>query len=240
MTRASAGDRRVLAVRRYPVKSMGGEDLAVAAMDDRGLVGDRWWAVVDAEDRLASGKTTRRFRRRDAVFDFAARTVGDTVRVVGPDAASGSAGDWVVGDPDLDAALSAAMAAEVAVRAEADVAHQDAGPVSLVGSATLAWAADRLGGDDGRHRIRVNLVVATDEPFEEEGWVDRVVGVGEVGLAIMEPIERCRMVDLAQDGVARPAEWLRGLAAERPEPVLGVYARVATTGTLHPGDPVTP
>ena len=41
---------RVVALRRYPVKSMGGEPLHVAELDRRGLVGDRGYAVVAHPD----------------------------------------------------------------------------------------------------------------------------------------------------------------------------------------------
>ncbi|MFC9298910.1 MOSC domain-containing protein [Streptomyces sp. NPDC057011] len=48
---------------RYPIMSTGGERLDTAAVDDRGLVGDRLYAVRDTEGRFGSGKNTRRFRR---------------------------------------------------------------------------------------------------------------------------------------------------------------------------------
>ena len=38
---------RVSRLRRHPVKAMAGEVLDSVAVDDRGLVGDRWYAVVD-------------------------------------------------------------------------------------------------------------------------------------------------------------------------------------------------
>ena len=56
---------QVVALRRYPVKAMGGESLGLAQVDERGLVGDRWFAVVDADGRFATGKSSRRFRRHD-------------------------------------------------------------------------------------------------------------------------------------------------------------------------------
>lgn len=124
---------RVVALRRYPVKSMGGEPLHVAELDRRGLVGDRGYAVVDEDGRFASGKTTRRFRRRDAVFEFAAHTVEDEVWVLRRDRA------WRIGDPALDATLSEALEATVTVAAEDSVPHHDAGPVSIVGTASLEW-----------------------------------------------------------------------------------------------------
>ncbi|TML88346.1 MAG: hypothetical protein E6G08_08125 [Actinobacteria bacterium] len=44
--RAAAGS--VVALWRYPVKSMMGEELNAAEVTERGLVGDRQFAVVDA------------------------------------------------------------------------------------------------------------------------------------------------------------------------------------------------
>ena len=66
-------------IRRYPVKAMGGESLPYAEIDGRGLVGDRAYAVVDGDGKLATGKHSRRFRRRDEVFEFASRTTPDGV-----------------------------------------------------------------------------------------------------------------------------------------------------------------
>src|SRR3954452_24962460 len=100
----------VIEIRCYPVKSMVGEALDRADLDARGLVGDRAYAVVDSEGRFASGKDSRRFRRRDPVFTYAASTsVDDSVRV----AREGQV--WTVGDPGLDAELSAAFGDPVRV-----------------------------------------------------------------------------------------------------------------------------
>ncbi len=54
--RSSAG--RVVAIWRYPVKSMMGEELNATLVTDRGLLGDRSLALVDAETgKVASAKT---------------------------------------------------------------------------------------------------------------------------------------------------------------------------------------
>ncbi|MEU5130291.1 MOSC N-terminal beta barrel domain-containing protein [Streptomyces mobaraensis] len=50
-------------IRRYPLKSTGGERLERADIEARGLAGDRLYAVRDAEGRFGSGKNTRRFHR---------------------------------------------------------------------------------------------------------------------------------------------------------------------------------
>lgn len=223
----------VRSIRRYPVKAMGGEALEHVRLDRRGLVGDRWYAVTDDDGYLASGKDSRRFRRRDAVFEHRARTTDEGVVVSGP------GGSWMVGDPELDAALSARTAVPVRVLPEGTLPHQDGGAVSLVGSATLDWCRKRLGVDADPRRLRVNLVLTTQEPFVEETWVGQDLDVSEVRIRVVERVQRCRTVDVAQDGVAAEARWLRALGAER-DLCLAVYADVLTPGRVAVGDAVTP
>lgn len=221
----------VATLRRYPVKSMGGEDLDTARFDARGLTGDRWYAVEDEHGRFASGKDTHRFRRRDAVFDYSATSTDDTVTVHGPE------GRWVAGDPALDAALSRRMKTPVRVTAEGDVSHQDAGGVSLIGTATLAWCARRWDIDADPRRLRVNLVLDTDEPFIEEQWAGRTLRIGEVALTVTERIPRCRTIDIDQDGARARGRWLKPLAAEC-EMSLAMYAEVASAGSVSVSDEV--
>jgi MOSC domain-containing protein len=222
---------RVTALRRYPVKSMGGEALDSVVLDQRGVVGDRWFAVEDDEGHFASGKSSHRFRRRDAVFDFAASTDGDAVRV------HGDRQQWTAGDAELDRVLSRAMGATVRVLPEVDVPHQDAGSVSLVGTASLHWCREHLDVDADFRRVRPNILVETTEPFVEESWIGSRLVIGEVTLTVVERIERCRMVDIAQDGVGMTTPLLKRLSAQR-EMCLGVYADVVAPGRIVAGDEV--
>src|SRR5437868_8570901 len=55
-------DAAVAAIWRYPVKSMRGETLATVAVGERGLAGDRAYALVDTETGLVvSAKNPRRW-----------------------------------------------------------------------------------------------------------------------------------------------------------------------------------
>lgn len=226
---------RLVELWRFPVKSMAGERLTSVDVDDRGLVGDREWAVYDEEGRLASGKRTNRFRRMDEVFTLSARTVGDHVEVLLPDGRQ-----VVAGEGPADLALSDHFGEEVELAPEADIAHQDAGQVSLVGTATLRELGTMCGLDepvDPRH-LRANLVVETAEPFEEEGWVGREVRAGQVVLRLVERIERCRMVDLEQVGLPALGGLLKVVGAER-DLCAGVYADVVEPGAIAEGDQLT-
>jgi uncharacterized protein len=210
---------------------MGGEALESVEIDTRGLVGDRAFAVVDGDGKLATGKHSKRFRRRDEVFEFAARSTAHGVRV------TGRGGEWAVPGEDLDRALSDAMGDPVRVLPETTTPYFDAGQVSIVGTASLVWCVEHLGVDADRRRIRPNLVVETDEPFVEETWQSSV-GIGGVLLTPVERIERCRMIDVAQEGLPREGRWLKALTEAR-EMSLGIYLDVARPGSVSLGDDVS-
>lgn len=82
----------VSAIRRYPVKSMLGEDLDAAVLDQRGLVGDRIYALLDDETgRVVSVKRPRRWGR---MFELGARLRGDGgVEVSFPEGDAAAVGD---------------------------------------------------------------------------------------------------------------------------------------------------
>src|SRR2546421_91298 len=70
------GGGSVVALWRYPVKSMLGEELNASTVTTRGLLGDRAYALVDRTDgKVASAKNPRKwpqlFDYRDTVTDFA-------------------------------------------------------------------------------------------------------------------------------------------------------------------------
>jgi uncharacterized protein len=106
---------QVAALWRYPVKSMMGEELNAAQVTERGLVGDRRFAVVDtATGKVAGAKNPRKWGN---FFDFRAAYVEPpssgaklgAVRLTLPD------GTVVTSDePDLAQVLSRALGREVA------------------------------------------------------------------------------------------------------------------------------
>ena len=90
---------RVSSILRYPVKAMLGEELETVALDQRGVVGDRQYALIDDETgKVVSHKRPRRWGR---MFELTGRTSGAGDAVVSfPD------GETVaVGDPKLGVRL---------------------------------------------------------------------------------------------------------------------------------------
>ncbi|NHC23488.1 MOSC domain-containing protein [Nocardioides sp. IC4_145] len=179
---------RVVAVHRYPVKSLRGESLERADVLSRGLDGDRLWALREPDGKLGSGKSTRRFRRMAGLLELAAAYDGPVA--AGPVVTLPDGRSWRGPHADLDAALTAYVGRPVALAREAEVAHHDEGPLHLVTTAAL----DRLGADGPV--LRANLVVDAPGlvPFAEDGWVGRELVVGAVVLRVREPMPRCVMV----------------------------------------------
>jgi uncharacterized protein YcbX len=69
-TRATDAIGRVTAIWRYPVKSMMGEELEATEVTERGLLGDRAYALIDSETgKVASAKNPRRW---PGLLDFRA------------------------------------------------------------------------------------------------------------------------------------------------------------------------
>ena len=223
-------------LRVFPVKSMGGQAESALQVAASGVLGDRAWAVYDGAGKLASGKHSRRFRRMDPVFALVARLVGDETVVLLPDGR-----EVVAGTASCDEALSAHFGEPVSVRREHGTPHQDAAPVSLVGSATLVELGRHEGDGrpvDPRH-VRANLVVTTSEPYVEESWVGADVELGGARLHVTEATERCRMVTVAQVDLAARPELLR-VVSEHHDLVAGVYAEVVRPGRVALGDAVRP
>jgi uncharacterized protein YcbX len=109
----------VVALWRYPVKSMMGEELNAAMVTTRGLWGDRAYGLVDSADgKIASAKNPRKWPR---LFDFRAALVDilqtgamPPVRITLPD------GTVVTNErSDLNQILSRALNREVSLEATA-------------------------------------------------------------------------------------------------------------------------
>jgi hypothetical protein len=222
----------VTALWRYPVKSMRGERLTEATLGERGLDGDRLYAVRDPDGKFGSGKNTRRFRRMPGLHEFAARYDGDVPVVTLPD------GRMVSGDAAHGEIAAALARPGVRLVREAEIPHHDEAAVHLVTSSSLAWLAERAPGVEiDARRLRPNIVLDTGPAPElaEEAWLGERVRIGGVELEILRRAIRCVMVGLPWDGLPAAPGLLKTIA-ETNDLTLGVHARVVRGGTLRVGD----
>lgn len=218
---------------RYPVKSLGGEQLVRARCERRGVRGDRRWAVTGEDGRIGSGKTTRRFRRMPGLLSLRARTDdAGNVWVELPDGRRGR-----VEDPETAAWLSEVTGEPVHLRQESSTSHFDDGPLHLVTTGSLSdlGPLGLHGPLADRRRFRPNLLLAADAPLDPPCRL--LVGAAAV-LAVSGPTVRCVMTTMAQPGLAFAPAVLKQLEHHR-DGRLGVYATVEREGEVAVGDPVT-
>ena len=236
---------RVTEIWRFPVKSVGGERLLAADVDELGITGDRGWSIFDH-----STDTTLTARRTPELLFAAARIVHDELVIALPDGTEVGA--------DGDAALSAWLGRDVELRSggstdevggtyEAPIDFENdadwvswQGPggafhdsrwsrVSLVSQATL--------GDWDIQRFRTNVVV---DGSGEDDFVGDHVRIGDQGteLAVFKQIDRCVMVTRPQPGLDRDIELLKTINRERAS-FLSIGCLVASPGPIAIGDTVT-
>ncbi|MFE6162165.1 MOSC domain-containing protein [Streptomyces sp. NPDC056486] len=226
------GHEAVVGLACFPVKSMLGEGHERLVLDERGVAGDRLWALRHEDGKLGSGKNTRRFRRTPGMLEYEAAYEGDAPVVTTPDGETLRPGDPRIGE---------LFGAGMELAREGEVSHQDAGAVSLVGTASLHALGELLGDSDpvDVRRLRKNIVIGTDEPWIEEDWVGREITFdGGLCLRVTMRIERCVMTTQAQRELPADHRILKTLTASRGMCV-GVYADVVTPGTLAIGAKVT-
>lgn len=233
---------------RYPVKSLGGQRVAASLVNERGLLGDRLWAVRDADGKLGSGKDSRRFRRMEGLLGVTARYDAEprTSQIEPPVVVGAEGSEHPVGTGAADALLRLVTGRpQVKVCRENAVSHFDEVALSLIGTATLDWLQAELPDVEiDPRRFRVNLVVSTSEPFVEECWLGRDIRIGmgpdAVHAVFDRVLQRCVMVGMAQPGLTESGAVLRRLGQRDAHPVcLALGGMIARPGVVRAGDVVS-
>ncbi|MCK2221591.1 MOSC domain-containing protein [Actinomadura sp. ATCC 31491] len=245
-------------LRRYPVKSLLGEEVAESEVSERGLAGDRARAVLDvATGKIASAKNPRLWRALLTVEGAACPSEAELSRLTGREVR-------LIDVPPEGAELERSVPERVLAEGiEAEVPYTvgtlgagappgtffDFAPIHLITTAAL----ERIGALGPRGRVeavryRPNLVIATgEEGFPENDWPGRRLHVGdEVVLEVIVASPRCAIPTLAHGALGRDVDALRTVARHNrvpvfdsgPQPCAGVYARVARPGRVRKGDPV--
>jgi uncharacterized protein len=231
----------VEALFRYPVKSMGGEQLEVADVGWHGLDGDRRLAFRRVDDRngfpwLTASKVPelilfspqRRGAPTDGHLPTHVRTPeGEELTVFGPE-----------------------LAAEVGRRhgSTVEMTHLNRGifdeaNISVITSATVGEIGRLAAQRPDVRRFRPNILIASARsvPFEEDEWVGGVLTFGDTDAAATIGVtnydERCSMVNFDPDSARSAPEVLKSIVRVRNNKA-GVYGTVTRRGRLAVGQPI--
>lgn len=280
---------------RFPVKSMQGEQLEEVELTERGLLGDRAYALIDTDTgKVVSAKSVKLF---PDMFGCKAMYVEPprqgsalpSVRITLPDGtittsisadvdsvlsayfkrnvrlAQVSPDDFTIDQflPDLEDAnhsgqrntfvtqkLGAALFAEMGMQSMVpEGAFFDLFPLSVLTTSTLAQFSEHQPQSNfDQRRFRMNVIVDTEQTgFVENGWIGQALGIGDaVKINVAMPDARCVMTTLAQAELPQDIDVLRTIVRHNrlqlgdigKFPCAGVYAVIATPGTIRVGDTV--
>jgi uncharacterized protein YcbX len=230
---------RVVALWRYPVKSMAAEKLDGAEVSWHGLAGDRRWAFV-RDGQVRSGFPWLTIRELPELAHYRPRFAepgrpnASPVLVRTP-----SGGELDVVDP----ALAAELGPGVRV-IKCDRGIFDTMPLSLLTTQSLAGLAGLTGASESARaglppgRFRPNLLVdAAGQGFPEDAWVGRVLRIGGLRMRVDQRDKRCVAVTVDPVTLRRDQAVLRAIARERDNR-FGVYGSAVAPGRIAVGDPV--
>jgi uncharacterized protein len=239
----------VAALRRYPVKSMLGEDLDQVAVTASGLDGDRAAALIDQQTgAVATAKHPRLWR---GLLAFGAQWNGGSPRITMPDGTriavdDHAAGPLLSGLLDRDVRLSTVRPDRATIARpdpedviehgdDADVPYEileigrgtpgrtfvDFAPVHVITTASLA----RVGAEMARYRPNVVLDTPDGAAFAENDWIGRDLVIGPVRLRVITPTPRCAVPTLAHGDLPRRTDAVRTLLSENRIPVFDLGAQ---------------
>ena len=178
-------------LRRYPVKSMLGEDVESSLVTELGLLGDRALAIVDGETgKLASAKRPRMWGsllRFSASFAEPVAATGSLppVRIAFPDGSVGSSDD-----PLIDDALTKALGRPVRLAAS----HDEMQYIEEVWYGELKDGAEPygpvIGEEDGEQLINVPASLAALDGFFDAAAIHFITSASLRSLAEAAPGSR--------------------------------------------------
>ena len=200
---------------RYPVKSMGGEQLEVAMLTADGIPGDRIVHARDDRDVLTA-------RSHPALLGFRAH--------LGPDGEP-----MVDGEPWRSEAIVARL--RQAVGPKVGLARFD-GPERFDVLPLLVatdGAITALGMD--RRRFRPNILVTGTTADAERSWPGKRLRIGGAIIGVASLRQRCVMTTYDPDTQAQDVSVLRRIVRERGGR-LALDCRVIEPGRIALGDPV--
>lgn len=225
-------------LRRFAVRSLGGEAPDEALVFGSGLVGDRIYDLFDEEQGIAltARNTPFLLRYRVRYLDSMVRA-GDLepwIRVKLPDGT-----ETLLSDRRWIEDVSRRCGRPVRLRARPHL-DSDLAPLHVLSVQTVRFLEKQYGGPLEPARFRSNLLLDLPEQraFEEDRWIGRQLWIGDVLLEIVKQCDACIVSSLDAETTERSPGVLSAIARGRGG-MMGVYARALTGNRVRVGDPVS-
>lgn len=243
-------------IRRYPIKSLGGEDLRRTRLDAaRRLAGDRLWALLTEAGERHAGEVLQRWLPKSCFLRGVASAPLQAVRggwdedategpirlthpdlpdlSFDPETESQRLIEWVRPLWPLDKPAPTRL-----VRGPTGWTDVAQPWISVLSLSSLRDLEGRLGQPLGIERWRANLWLDGWEPYAERDLIGHILTIGDVELRVTEEIGRCAATSADTDTGRIDIDMPKSLEDLFGHHNFGLYAEVVTGGEIALGDKV--
>ncbi len=245
---------RVGQIVRYPIKGLTGEILSEAYLQvGQGLPLDRRYAL--AHGSRATGGPTIRWMEKNAFLmlarharlaqiqtSFEPDTGTLTIRRGGKQVARGKITDRI-GRALIEEFFAAFMGSEahgkpklVEIEEGSTLSDVSTPMISLINSASVHDLERVAGCKIDVRRFRGNVVLEGAAAWEEFGWIDRTIRIGDATLKIVDRTSRCPATSVNPDSAELDHNVPQILQRGFGHADCGVYAEVIGIGAVKRGD----
>lgn len=251
----------------YPIKSIAGISIEKAVVEERGLQYDRRWMLIDENNQMITLRKFHdmalvRMEIEDEHMvlrqsvevsgtikiplqihvgkSLEASVWNDQVKLVWPQL---TADQWFSDLLKTDCRLvympddSPRQVDPKYVSKSMNTSLSDGYPFLLANTTSLKDVSQKSGIKPEMERFRPNLVVETQEPFEEDAW--KSIVIGNISFRLVKPCARCIMVTIDQNTGKAGKEPLKSMSAYRKvnnKILFGQNAIAETYGNISVGE----
>jgi uncharacterized protein YcbX len=221
-------------VRRYPVKSMMGEDLDVAELVDYGIAGDRIYAFINEKspDKSFSWMTAR---QANELLLYKPHLTSDAeLEIEAPEGKSFVLSEGTMGD-----FLEEKYGYPLTMRYD-KTGCKDAKPISLIGMQSVESLSMETGLKLAHERFRANIYADWDnrKPYFEDELVGKTLQIGQsASIRIVKKDTRC-VIPTLDPKTSESSPIVLQKIQKNHGGYIGVYAVVEKIGPLRVGDEI--
>lgn len=221
----------------YPVKSLGGINLNEAAIAETGFKYDRYWTLIDDNDKCITQREIPRLSQFQLSMkeDFIVVTYNNQqIEIPKHSSTSGEIACTIWGETvlavkeknDYSEWFSDMLTTKVQLVRKSSNAKRpvknhptaainfpDAGQYLILGESSMEYLNQRLDAPLSINRFRPNIVFHGGEPHIEDGW--HIVRIGDARFEVTKACGRCKITTINQETAEVGLEPLRTLSTYR-------------------------
>lgn len=251
---------RLIALHRYPVKSLGGHSLTESLFTPQGLAHDREWLIATPAGQFITA------RQLPQMLLWQTEIHADGITLIAPNGNRYTTQPayytqiapvqvWkdqftaYCGDDGADTWLSEHIGQSVRLyylgrnshrllAPDTPLSFADSAPFLLTNTASLIHLNQQLDNPVEMARFRANLVIEGNLPYQEEQW--KRIRIGTAEFELFKPCVRCVMttVDLTT-AIKHPQQQPLATLAQTRNAIFGMNMRTRQSGILRVGDDVS-